>query len=248
VDSGLDHSVAFFEWAADPAAEPSDQATWESCMPALGVTVTPETVRAAYESMARHEFERSFLNRWTLSMGEALIDLDHWNTLCEPNAPRPSWVALGLDVAPRGRSAAIAACGERDGVLYGSILEAGEGVDWVVPALERLVADEQHYVCLDEKACAAILPEVKAVCGADHVIMLNASTVPAACAFFLRLTNEGKIRHRGERELIVAIDGASTRALGDGWALSRSRSGADISPLCALVWATEFHRGGWGTS
>jgi len=247
VGQGLNHSLAFFEWAADPAADPGDPATWESCMPALDVTISHEAVRAAYESMARREFERAFCNRWTLTMGDALIDLDHWNGLAEPDAAKPAWVALGIDCAPKGRSAAIAACGESDGVLYVSILEHGPGVDWVIPALQRLTADEQRYVLCDEKACASILGELKATAGVDHVVALTPSTVPAACAFFLRVVNERRIRHRAESELAVAIDAAGTRQLGDGWALSRTRSGADITPLCAAVFAADFFRGGFTT-
>ena len=44
---GRSEDVAFFEWSAEPDADPADPATWASCMPALGLTVPPEAMRAA---------------------------------------------------------------------------------------------------------------------------------------------------------------------------------------------------------
>jgi hypothetical protein len=42
-------------------------------MPALGHTVTEDAVRAAQQSMALHEFERAYLNRWTTALGDPVI-------------------------------------------------------------------------------------------------------------------------------------------------------------------------------
>jgi len=180
-------------------------------------------------------------------MGEAIIDLADWDAFAEPAAPRPEWVVLGVDVAPKGRSAAIVAVGERDGLLYASVLEHGEGSDWLLPRLAERVESAEGVV-LDGKAVAHLLPEIKALVGTDRVTELGARDVPAACEFWLRIVNEGKLRHRGEPELTVALDGAGQRSLGDGWAWSRRKSGTDITPLAALTWGVEFFRGSWGTS
>jgi len=248
VEAGVTEGLAYFEWSAPDDADPADPETWRSCMPALGRTVDEGAVRAAQQSMARSEFARAYLNRWVASMGEPLVNLDVWNALAEPDAARPDWVVLGLDVAPKGRSAAITAVGERDGLLYGSVLDHGEGTDWLLPALGRHVGTDRPYVLCDEKSVAHLLPEIKHAAGIDRVIALGVREVPGACEFWLRLVNEGKLRHRGEPELTVALDGAGQRSLGDGWAWSRSKSGADITPLVALTWACEFFRGSWGTS
>lgn len=66
-----------------------------------------------------------------------------------------------------GRSAAIDAVGERDGLLYGSILEHGTGTDWLTPALERLT-EGNPYVIVDERSAAAWLPKIQAVAGTDR--------------------------------------------------------------------------------
>ena len=58
--------------------------------------------------MLRHDFERSFLNRFTSVMGDGVIPVDVWNALADPDAPRPPSVILGVDLSPRSKSAAIA--------------------------------------------------------------------------------------------------------------------------------------------
>lgn len=246
VEAGVTEGVAYFEWSADPSADPADTETWRSCLPALGLTVAEEFVRDAQRSMPAHEFRRAFLNLQSSGVSDALIPLDRWMSLAEPDAPRPPWVALGVDVAPKGKSAAVAAAGERNGLMYGALLEHGPTTEWLLSALERLVVEvERPYVVIDGKACAHLRPEIEAVVGRDRLVTLSAREVPAACEFWLRLVNEDKLRHRGEKELTVALDGAGQRSLGDGWAWSRARSGTDITPLAALTWAVEFHRGGW---
>ena len=89
VEAGLDHSLAYFEYSAPDDAAVDDPETWRSCMPALGFTVTEETVRASLESMPRREFERAFLNRWVASTADPAIPLDVWQALADPDAPRP---------------------------------------------------------------------------------------------------------------------------------------------------------------
>lgn len=248
VEAGVTEGLCYLEWSAPDGAEASDPETWRACMPALGYTVGEDVVRASQLSMSRSEFARAFLNRWVTSMGDPIVALDEWNALADASAPRPDWVVFGLDVAPRNTSAAIVAVGERGDDLQASVLEHGEGTEWLLPALERRVAEfDRPYVVVDQKATAHLLPEIRAAAGFDRVITLGAGEVPAACEFWLRLVNEGRLRHRGEAELAIALDGAGQRSLGDGWAWSRSRSGVDITPLTAVTFAVEFWRGSWGT-
>lgn len=66
---------------------------------------------------------------------------------------------------------------------------------------------------------------------------IDGGDLAAGCAFLVDLVGRGKLRHRGERELTVALDGAAMRPLGDQWAWSRKNSGVDISPLVAVTLA-----------
>ena len=75
-----------------------------------------------------------------------------------------------------------------------------------------------------------------------RVTETSASDLADGCTFLTDLAANGSLRHRGERELLVALDGAARRPLGDSWAWSRRSSGVDICPLVAITlgaWA--FH-------
>jgi hypothetical protein len=244
VEAGLDRGVCYFEWSAPDDAPPADPETWRSCMPALGLTVAEDAVRSAQRTMARSEFSRAYLNRWVLTMGDPIIPVDLWQSLAEPHAQRPEWVVLGVDIAPQSRSAAIVACGERDGHLYVSVLEAGVGADWVVGRLAEL---QKSYaaaaVIVDERACASILPQI-----GGNVRSVGVAEVAQASSFFLDRALARDLRHRGERELLLAVDGAGQRPLGDsGWAWSRRATSVDITSLVAATLAVSYWHGAWTT-
>jgi phage terminase large subunit-like protein len=228
VEAGISEGLAYFEWSAGDEDDPAHSGTWAGCMPALGHTVTEDAVRTAQQSMARHEFARAYLNTWTTVLGDPVIPLEQWEALAEPDAPRPERVILAVDVAPRSKSAAIAAVGPREGILHAAILEHGPGTGWVaakLQALQQALGDAE--IVVDPKAVAPILSEI------DHLELteVDAADLATACGYFVDVVQRGKLRHRGERELTVALDGAAQRPLGDAFAWSRRHSGVDITPL-----------------
>jgi phage terminase large subunit-like protein len=210
-EAGLTEGLAFFEWSAPDDADPGDPATWHACMPALGHTVDELTVKAAFVSMPRHEFMRAFLNRWTTQTGDPAIALEEWAALTDVSAPRPAEMILAADVSPGSKSAAIAAAGERDGVLYVSVLEHGPGTDWLLPRLEALATElGVAEVIADAKAAAPLLTGFRGA----KLTETSATEMAEGCTFLVDLVSNGKLRHRGERELTIALDGAAGRFVG----------------------------------
>lgn len=230
VESGLNHSTAFFEWSAGDDQDAADPDTWRSCMPALERTVSVAAVRSAQASMARGEFSRAFLNRWVASMGEPIVDIETWASLAEPDAAKPVTVILGCDIAPGSKSGAIAAAGVRDGCICVSVLEYGPGSDWIAPRLAQLKDELGAEVLADRKSCAAIWSELEDL----GVVEIDSTGATESTAYFLDIVGRRRLRHRGERELTVALDGAALRPLGDGSTWSRRRSAVDITPLTAV--------------
>lgn len=78
VELGVADSSAYFGWSAPDDADPADPATWWGCMPALGSTVTEETVASDFQTMDLPEFRRAYLCQW-------------------PDVARPGWGVVGED-------------------------------------------------------------------------------------------------------------------------------------------------------
>lgn len=252
--------IAYLEYSFGDDDDPFDPRVWWDNMPALGYTVTEDAVRGALESMLTdpklglNEFLRAYGNRWVLAMGDPIVPLDHWQNLSRSEAPRPPWVVLGLSVAPDDASASVVACGEDLTGYQSTVLEHGDGVDWLFPsaddpvgALGRIVDEwDRPYVVVNERRVAHLLPEIERVCG-GRVMALKSAQIPTACAFWLRLVKESRLCHRGEPELTVALAGAE-RSGGRAWQWAPERSGADIAPLEAQTLAVSFWCGELGDS
>jgi phage terminase large subunit-like protein len=243
VEAGLTTGIAYFEWSAPDDAPIDDPATWRACMPALGYTQTEEAVRSSFLSMPRREFTRAFLNIPVATVGDPIIAIEFWDSLADPDAPRPADVVVAVDVSPGSKSAAIALAGVRDELLYVSIVEHGEGTDWLVDAVERVVEEfDASEVVFDGRAAGPLLTGLSVDC---RVTETSAADLATGCTFFENVAKNRRLRHRGEPELTVALDGAGQRSLGDGFAWSRKGSGVDISPLVAVTLGCWAFHGGW---
>lgn len=75
---GITDTAAYIGYSAPDDADPADPATWRRCMPALGRTVTEETVHADFQTMALPEFRRAYLCQW-------------------PEVAKPGWGVIGED-------------------------------------------------------------------------------------------------------------------------------------------------------
>jgi phage terminase large subunit-like protein len=79
-DSAAGAGLAYFEWSAPVDADIGDPATWRECMPALGITVSEDTIAADLRVMHPGEFRRAYLNQWPdeTDSGWAVIPRDVW--------------------------------------------------------------------------------------------------------------------------------------------------------------------------
>jgi phage terminase large subunit-like protein len=79
-EMGLGDGLACFDWSAPEGCNPADEAVWWQTMPALGLLIDVDTVRADLANMALPEWARAFLNVWPDPAGEGwkLIPQDVW--------------------------------------------------------------------------------------------------------------------------------------------------------------------------
>jgi phage terminase large subunit-like protein len=77
---GVAEGTCFVEWAAPAEVDVTDPGTWPGFMPALGRTISPETVAADLASMPLGEWRRAYANQWPDESDEgwSVIPKDLW--------------------------------------------------------------------------------------------------------------------------------------------------------------------------
>jgi hypothetical protein len=246
--AGITSGVAYFEWSAQPDADPADPATWWDCMPALGRTVRPDAIAADFQTMKLDEFRRAYLNVWASEAPDEwqVISQAAWQAIADPAAPPArEQVAFCADVNYERTHAAIGVAARRpDGLTQVEVAEHRPGTAWVVPRLVELA--ERYRPCAVVMAPSApggsLIPEAEAA-GLD-LVKPGVPEIAGACGAFYDaaganplVTDPPSIRHLNQPELNVALAGALRRDVGDRWLWARKGVQVDISPLVAVTLA-----------
>jgi phage terminase large subunit-like protein len=87
-EMGVTENGCYIGYSAADDEDPGDPAVWRRRMPALGITVSEETVRADYELMELPEFRRAYLCQWpdVAKPGWDVIGEDEWGACANPGA------------------------------------------------------------------------------------------------------------------------------------------------------------------
>jgi phage terminase large subunit-like protein len=228
--------VCYFEWSAADDQDPDDPATWRSCMPALGRTVTEEVIRADHDAMEPTEFSRAYLNRRAPG-GRPVIDPASWQACRDPRSQLSGLPCFALDVTPERSAAAVGVAGwTADRRRHVEVVEHRPGTDWAVARLQAL---ERRWkplpVVVDPASPAGSLLVDLAAAGVPTETV-NAREYAQGCGQLFDAVVEGKVAHLDQPILNLAVGAARKRSLGDAWAWAR-KSGGDISPLVAVTLA-----------
>lgn len=251
--TGVHPAIAYFEWYAPEDMDRGDPATWRSCMPALGHTVTEATIRAEYEGMDPGEFDRAYLNRTRKKSPPAdpNIPVARWPGLTDKTARPRRQVALAVDVSQDRSYTSIGAASVReDGRVHMELVDRRPGTDWAVPALKRLTDLWQPLAVaigstgtpagslIDDVVTAGITtPLDKDKPHRGHLAVVRTNDFVEACGQLADAMNQATAVHRDQTDLTAAVNGARTRRVGDAWALDRTGSLVDVSPLVAVTLA-----------
>jgi hypothetical protein len=248
VEADNRHGVCYFEWSAGEDEDPDDPATWWGCMPALGHTVTEDTIRADRDGLVDPaDFYRAYLNR-RVAKGMSVIPAEAWHSWRDPGSQLRGVPVFALDVTPDRSWSSIGAAGwtgERRSHL--EVIEHRPGTDWVAGRMADLC---QRWAAgplvLDPAGPAGSLMVDLAARGV-MTYAVNAREYSAACEqLFDAVTGTRGVAHLDQPVLSSAVAGARKRPLGDAWAWAR-RVGADVSPLVAVTLARwELVRAGEG--
>ena len=221
--------IAYFEWSAPDDMDPDDPATWWSCHPALGHTISEEVIAHERATMTDGEFRRAYLNQWT-ETDERIIPVDVWDLVCAPDVAPSGEVMFGLEVNEQRSSASIVAVSKTG---EAEVIEQRDGVGWVLDWVKEKPSRARSSWAVDgakSAPVASLVPDLTEL--VDRVVPVK--EVAAACGSFYDAVAERTVSIRRHPALDAAVAGAQRKLVADGWMFSR-RSPADVSPLLAVT-------------
>lgn len=139
-EEGLTFGIAYFEWSAPLDADPDDPETWHACMPALGYTITEDTVRHARQTMTDGEFRRAMLNQ-QYNHEERWLAPEEWAACRHPEGmvqpPDKTPIVVGFDGSYNNDATALVGCtlDEKPHLFVIGLWERPNeaGPEWIVP-------------------------------------------------------------------------------------------------------------------
>lgn len=214
--------------------DPADREAWRRANPAYPGRIDDGFLVEQLAILGPDLFMREHLGIWDAEPGSSggAIDPAAW-AACMVAGHSPSGApAYALDVSPEGKSAAIALS---DGA-HVEVVKHEQGTAWVVP-LCVLRRDRFRELLIDPAGPAVELIAPLEAAGLK-VRRVSTEEAKAACGQFLTDVNDGRVIHRGQPMLDLAVQNADRRDAGDGgWLWSRKRSAVDIAPLYAATLA-----------
>lgn len=267
-----DVALGLFEWSAmywreATSATPGEWANlktgdrkgWAMANPSLNhadpndpeaSAITTEALEAAYGTDPDAVFRTECLCQWVNTTRGGTFEDGVWEKLRDPNAEGSGRYAFGLDLSWDRNGSISVAQGAADGKVFGGVVAARSGVDWIVDwflapddggRFARRIDDPDLIgVALQAKgAPVSALLEALVEAGIP-VIEWQGGELGAGTGQFYDTVRHGGLCHRGQPILDVAVAMAATRPIADYWVWDRKKSLVDIAPLIALtaaVWA-----------
>jgi hypothetical protein len=251
---GRTKTVGLFEWSAPDGCALDDPDARAQANPALGYTITDETLDTALATDPPGVYRTEVLCQEVESLAEG-VDVTAWRSMADPKyiiseiEPRPR-VVLGLDVSLDGTHVSLVAAAQGpNGLIYvepidgwGTTDEARAGlpewVDRIKPvALAWLPGGPAGVLALDIKALKKNSTSVQPLPLED----LAGNAVKEACQGLADLVASRRIAHPGDPMLDAHITGAQRWDQGDGWRFAR-RGAAPIDAVYATAAAVHVLR------
>lgn len=234
--AGTSKTLAWLEWAADPAADPALEATRASANPAWDTRINHEIVQGEYETYPPARFSLDRLGIWRTDQEQRVISADAWLARAIPleAVPTDPPAAFGLDMS-HDRVVSIGVCvGEHIEIAaLNTVSDTLGAVEWLV---ER--AGKRIPVVVDSQSPAgSMVPALKSA--GVTVVVTSAQDMAKACGAFFDAVMESRLTHFDQQPLNLAVAGARKRALGNagGWAWDRKDYSINLAPLVSVTLA-----------
>jgi hypothetical protein len=242
----------WLEWSARPGGARDELAAIAAANPALGHTLELGWLLRKARELPEAEYRTEHLCQW-VSLLEAVVDLDVWDALEDPDGPLPAvgGLALAFDVAlDRSDAAVCAAWRDPSGRAWVQCVDHRPGTDWLAPRLLELLARWRAPVLAFDAAGPAldVADELARALAADppglapvELTGLSGRDYAAACASMLAHITDRRLSHAHAAPVRASLSAAGTRPLGDAWAWARRSSTASLAALVAATCALWGH-------
>ena len=218
--------------------DPSNRDLWWSTIPGLVAgRVSIDFLEREFSLLGPAGFAQEYLCVWAPPVDLSAMHNDLpslWPKCADPSAEIAGRVVFGLDVALDGVSASIGVAGYAADYEVVECAYSQPGTGWVVAqVVETLGRHPGSVLVVDPKGPAG---ELVAALEQASVPLYKVSIAEAvqSCGSFVTAVRDDKLRHRGQRELTAAVNGARRRDVGDAWMWGRKHSNVDVSPLVAV--------------
>jgi phage terminase large subunit-like protein len=236
---GVDDSIGWFEWSAEPGAAIDDKEAWYQSNPSLGHTVHEDNIKDSLSD--REDIFRTEILCQFVSMINPVISEAEWKK-CKNNSykldkEKDTWMAI--DLSPDRKHASLVAGQRIDGDKFMVALlqtwfnpvsiDDKQMANDVAPWVRKFPV---NYVAYSKSTAAAVAARL-APAGIP-VYEINAQDYQQSCDEFVSAVSSGRIVHEGQEELDKQVLSAVKLQRGDGgWVMGRKASGI----ICGAVGA-----------
>lgn len=234
-----DKSLAFFEWSAEPDADPDDIEALIQANPGLGVRMSLDHVATERASMDDAEFKRERLGILPV-VGEvdSTIPRADWDE-CRDSASEPGIsMCFGVDLPPsRDLATVVAASVREDGLVHIEVIDE-VGPELLAGSLAQLQANwSPDAIVIDEHNAIGSLAQGIRDAGV-RLSPISFKDYTSACGLFLDYVRTHRIRHTAQEPLDVAVKTAVTTETAQAAAWKWKRTKGEVESISPLIAAT----------
>ena len=247
IENKTDEPFLFMEWSAKPNRKLNDIEGWKEANPALGRTITLDSIKAGLTSPPEI-FQTEVLSQWVETMNSAFPQ-GLFNSLIQPNLElkpdRPTW--LGLEISPERDMWALTG----SQVLEDKTIAVGlmEYITSEHPIDDLTIANRvadwaKHYraeeVLANRFTCDSVVGKLKQA-GINANVIMGANYFKA-CDETLSVMSGNRLSHSNQLQLTESVNRCTKKLNETGsWYIVRSKKAtAAISMVLAIHKAEEY--------
>lgn len=237
--AGSDPSLCYVEYAISPDGDPTDPKAWEQFHPALGNTITLETMLGDFQSTypkTPGEWERAYCNRLTITADSAVFP--RWDELPTTGAINPDTIAFGVEHSARTYAAAIVgAWRDNAGEPHVKIVRQGPRLEWLGPTLTQLSATYPGApICIDKAGASRRIIDLLADTEGVELTPLDIHARQLADATLIEAARDlENLHHEHHRAMKDAASGLVLKTMNGATRIDRDKSETDPMLLIAAA-------------